>query len=68
MEFENELADAELDAVENLLFLWWGIAALGHDPQVIADLRAADAGTLETRPADPVGDEAEGWSGRVAEF
>ncbi|MFI1585045.1 hypothetical protein [Embleya sp. NPDC020630] len=65
--FEEELADAELGAVDDLLFLWWGIATCGHDPQVIADLRAADAGTLQSRPADPVSDEARGWSGRTGE-
>ncbi|MFF7249803.1 hypothetical protein ACFZBU_38565 [Embleya sp. NPDC008237] len=64
--FEEEpaatpLGDGRLD---DLVFLWWGIAALGNDPAVIADLHAAAAGTLHTHPVE-LDDAGPGWSGEI---
>ncbi|MFI1585730.1 hypothetical protein [Embleya sp. NPDC020630] len=68
-QFERELADTAIGDVDNLVFLWWGIAVMGADPQVHADLLAADAGTLgPLHTADEVfTDTGTGWSGRVGE-
>ncbi|MFI6588355.1 hypothetical protein [Embleya sp. NPDC050493] len=65
VEFDAELAATPIGdgRLDDLVFLWWGIAALGHDPQVIADLHAAAAGTLRTHPVDL--DAGPGWSGEI---
>ncbi|MFI6530770.1 hypothetical protein [Streptomyces uncialis] len=59
--FEAELADTPVGGIDDLVFQWWGFHTLAGDPQVLADLHAAGAGTLRTHTAAEVfGPGAEG--------
>ncbi|MGC0419585.1 hypothetical protein [Embleya sp. AB8] len=52
--FEAELSDTPIGEVDDLVLLWWGIAVMGNDPDVLADLRAAASGALHTHTSEDV--------------